>query len=70
MSSITFKYQGEEINVSCEEKEKLSPIIQRFCTKVQLQKENVNFLYQVKSIDEQMTEDQISFNENMLKIKI
>ena len=68
MSSITFKYQGEEINVSCEEKEKLSPIIQRFCTKVQLQKENVNFLYQVKSIDEQMTEDQISFNENNKKI--
>ena len=64
MSSIIFLYRGEEVLIQCEIKEKLESIVQRFCSKVQASKENMNFICNGNILDEQMTEDKIPFNQN------
>ena len=64
MTSIYFLYQGREIYIPCEKKEKLFLILERFCSKVQVNKKYFNFLYGGNILDEQMSEDKIPFNDN------
>ena len=62
MSTITFLFQGVEIEIQCSKKEKFETIIKRFCEKVKVNRNQVNFLSKGKILDEQMTEDQVPFN--------
>ena len=64
MSSFYFLFNGREILIPCEKNEKLSNIIKRFVIKVQSKRENLNFLCNGKILDEQLTEDKISFNQS------
>lgn len=67
MSSFYFLFNGREIFIPCEKKEKLSNIIKRFVVKVQTKRENLIFLCNGKILDEQLTEDKISFNQFNIK---
>ena len=62
MSSIYFLYKGDEIIIPCHIKEKLAPIVKRFCAKIRKNREKLIFLCQGSSLDLQMTEDQIHPN--------
>ena len=62
MSSIYFLYKGDEIIIPCSVKEKLAPIVKRFCAKIRKNREKLIFLCQGSSLDLQMTEDQIHPN--------
>ena len=64
MTSIHFLYQGREIYIPCEKKEKLSSIVERFCVKVQVDKKYFNFLYGGKILDEQTSEEKIPISDN------
>ena len=62
MSSIYFLYKGDEIIIPCNIKEKLAPIVKRFCAKIRKNREKLIFLCQGSSLDLQMTEDKIHPN--------
>ena len=62
MSSIYFLYKGDEIIIPCNIKEKLAPIVKRFCAKIRKNREKLIFLCQGGILDLQMTEDQIHPN--------
>ena len=64
MSIFIFIYNGSEIEIPCEKNERLSEIIQRFCLKVGVTKENMNFLYNGINLNEQTTENNILMNQN------
>ena len=70
MSTFIFIYQGREIVIPCKQKEDINQIVQRFCIKVGVNKENLNFLCNGKILDENITEDKISMNQNGTKIII
>ena len=56
MSTFIFICNGSEIKIPCEKNERLSDIIQKFCLKVGVTKENMNFLYNGIILNEQTTE--------------
>ena len=64
MSNFTFIFNGIEILIPYKQKEKLSSIFQRFCIKIGVQRENLNFLCNGKILDDQITEDKIPINQN------
>jgi len=64
MSTFIFIYNGSEIEIPCEKNERLSEIIRRFCLKVGVTKENMNFLYNGIILNEQTTENKILMNQN------
>ena len=70
MSTFIFIYQGREIVIPCKQKEDINQIVQRFCIKVGVNKENLIFLCNGKILDENITEDKISMNQNGTKIII
>ena len=64
MSSFNFLFNGREIIIPCEKKEKLVNVVQRFISKVGSKRSNLNFLCNGKILDEQITEEKIPFNES------
>ena len=70
MSQITFLFGGEEVPIQCTLKEKLVTIIQRFCEKAQVNRNNVIFLFNGAILDEYITEDKIQKNEQNKKFII
>ena len=68
MSQITFLFRGEEVPIQCTQKEKLVTVIQRFCEKAQVNRNNVIFLFNGAILDEYITEDKIPTNEQNKKI--
>ena len=64
MSTFIFIYNGSEIEIPFEKNERLSEIIRRFCLKVGVTKENMNFLYDGIILNEQTTENKILMNQN------
>ena len=67
MSSFTFLYHGNEIIIHCQPKENLGFIVQKFCQKINTDRENLNFLCNGKILDEQITEDKISTNSKNVR---
>ena len=45
MTKVVFLHEGQKIDIQCDENDKLETIIQRFCEKVQKNKDNLLFLY-------------------------
>ena len=70
MSSIIFLYNNKETHIQCSNKEKMDTIIQRFCKEATIKKENVNFLYNGKILNEDCTEDKILLNLENKKLII
>ena len=70
MSTIIFLYKEKEIPIQCTQNEKLESIIQRFCINAQVERNNINFLLNNKILEGQLTEAQISVNEENKKIII
>ena len=64
MSEIIFLYNGQEIAIQCNNNEKFNSIIDKFCQKSKLSKNNIYFLFGGKILDEQIDESQIPKNEN------
>lgn len=67
MSIITFLFRGSEVPIQCTKKEKLVTIIQKFCENAQVSRNNVNFLFNGRILDEQITEDKIPMNDQNKK---
>ena len=67
MSIITFLFKGGEVPIQCTPKEKLVTIIQRFCQKAEVNRNNVIFLFDGGILDEYITEDKIPKNEQNKK---
>ena len=67
MSSFIFIYQGNEVTIQCQPKENLSIIVKRFCVKINVNRENLNFLCSGKILDEQITEDKIPMNSKKIR---
>ena len=67
MSSFIFIYQGNEVTIQCQPKENLSIIVKRFCEKINVNRENLNFLCSGKILDEQITEDKIPMNSKKIR---
>ena len=67
MSIITFLFRGSEVPIQCTKKEKLVTIIQKFCENAQVSRNNVNFLFNGRILDEQLTEDKIPMNDQNKK---
>ena len=67
MSTITFLFRGTEVPIQCSIKEKLVTIIQKFCAKAKVNRNQVNFLFNGAILDEQITEDKIHPNEENKK---
>ena len=59
MSSITFLYQGMPVQVKYSKGEKLDSIVQRFCIKVNIDKDKIILLYMGSVLDLEMTEDKM-----------
>ena len=55
MASIEFKYNGSNTVIQCNEKDKMKDIINRFKTKMQLEKEKFLYLYGGTQINEELT---------------
>jgi len=55
MASIEFYYNGSITAIQCNEKDKMKDIINRFQTKMQLEKEKLIFLYGGNKINEELT---------------
>ena len=70
MSEIIFLYNGQEIAIQCNNNEKFNSIIDKFCQKSKLSKNNIYFLFGGKILDEQIDESQIPKNENDKKFII
>ena len=51
MSSVEFIYNGKKIEIQCNEDEKIEEIIKRFCIKLELNIEDMNYLYEGKNMD-------------------
>ena len=45
MANVEFTYEGQYINIQCNENDKLEKIIQNFCIQIQKSKEQLHFLY-------------------------
>ena len=67
MSIITFLFKGGEVPIQCTPKEKLVTIIQRFCQKAEVNRNNVIFLFNGGILDEYITEEKIPKNEQNKK---
>ena len=49
MSNVEFQYKGINTIIQCNENEKMKEICQRYANKVQLDKNNIFFIYDGKS---------------------
>ena len=68
MSKITFIYKGNNFIIHCEKKDKISSVIDGFYNKSLLPRDSVYFICNGDILDNEMTEDQIPFNEQNKKI--
>ena len=69
MSSITFMYQGMSIDVKCSKGEKLDSIVQRFCQKANVNKDEIMLLYMGRVLDMEETEDKMGgFGQRMVMV--
>jgi len=55
MAKVEFMYDGQKIDVYCNETDKFDRIIQKFCTKVQKDKNSLCFLYNGQIINNNLT---------------
>ena len=59
MAKVEFNYKDKIIVIQCLEDEKMEEIIQKFCTKVEMDINNVCFSYSGNKINSQLTFNQI-----------
>ena len=55
MAKVEFMYEGQKIDVYCNEKDKFSKVIQKFCSKAQKNMNDLCFLYNGKIVDTNLT---------------
>ena len=55
MAKVEFMYEGQKIDVYCNEKDKFSKVIQKFCSKAQKNMNDLCFLYNGKIVDINLT---------------
>jgi len=70
MSTLIFLYRHEEIYIHSKQNEKLSSVFQKFSIKVEIKREFLCFLNDGKILTDEMTEADVSLNQNMKKIII
>ena len=68
MSEIIFVYNENPISIQAQSNEILSIVIDRFCTKVNVNRNKVFFLYNGEILNENKTVDEIKINEENKKI--
>ena len=68
MPTISFLYQDKEYPIQYNQNEILAVIIQKFCEEISLKRESLIFLYNGKILNENITENEILFNQNDKKI--
>jgi len=70
MAEVEFIYNGININIPCDKKDKMKDICEKFINKAQIDKNLVYYLYNGDKINEELTLEQIINNNNINKIKI
>ena len=55
MAKVEFMYEGQKIDVYCNESDKFSKVIQKFCSKAQKNMNDLCFLYNGKIVDINLT---------------
>ena len=70
MSLVEFIYNKKKTEILCNGNEKLEEIIKRFCLKLELNIENMNFLYEGKNVDMNSTFINTANSEDKNKKKI
>ena len=68
MSLITFLYNDIEVNIKYYQKEKMESLIEKFCKEISIDKKNLLFLNNGKIIEQDMTEDEITLNQDSKKL--
>ena len=68
MSYITFLYNDNEVNIKYYQKEKMESLIEKFCKEISINKKNLLFLNNGKIIEQDMTEDEITLNQDSKKL--
>ena len=64
MSYVIFRYQNSDLTIQCEETELFSNIIQKFCTKTQIDKNKLTFVCNGNKVNEELPLSQFPLNEN------
>ena len=64
MSYVIFRYQNSDLTIQCEETELFSNIIQKFCTKTQIDKNKLTFVCNGNQVNEELPLSQFPLNEN------
>ena len=59
MSQVIFRYNSQDIVVPCTENEPVSLIVQKFCTKIIAEKNNLYFICNGAMLNEELTVDRI-----------
>ena len=68
MSEVNFVYNGNSIDIQAQPNETINTFIDRFCTKANINKDKVYFLYDGKLLDENITIDKIQLNNENKRI--
>ena len=61
---VYFDYEGVTTNIYCTEKERMGEIVQKFCTKVGVDKSSICCLYSGNILDEKMTLENLKKSKN------
>ena len=61
---VYFEYEGITTNIYCTEKERMGEIVQKFCTKVGVDKSSICCLYSGNILDEKMTLENLKKSKN------
>ena len=68
MSELIFAYNGQSINVQSESNEILSTVIDRFCLKVNVNRNKIYFLNNGEKLNENIKVDEIKLNDENKRI--
>ena len=61
MAKVEFNYEGKTIIIQCQEEEKMEEIFNKFVSKIELDINNIYFLYSGNKINSQLTFSEIKF---------
>ena len=70
MAEVEFIYNGININIPCNNNDKMKDICSKFINKAQIDKNSIYYLYNGDKINEELTFDKIVNDKNINKIKI
>ena len=69
MATVELIFNGTTTTIQCNENERMNKIFERFCTKVENNKEGMCFLYGGKIVEENKTFNEVANSEDKQRKK-